>query len=419
MRNNPRLDASKPPNLETRRGLRQLLLVLVLTFVPVVLARGANSGKAPPAKVGQIQNESTLNTVTLTPEAARRLGIQLVAMERKRIPSARLLGGTVVAVAGRQVMLTAPLTGILLAPTNQAPGLRVGETVRAGQSLFGLSPQLAPEARVTLHTQRAEAEAEFQRVKAQVEPAKLAAARAEQLLKDKAGSVRAVEETRGAVEFIEASLRAVELRLKAITTALSPEAAAAPLVIPAPFAGQVRQLLAQPGQLVNTGMPLLELFDGRRVWLRVPVYVGDVPALDPVAEAGVGHLVPVPGETPRRARPIGGPQSATEGAATVDWYYEIDNADGALQPGQRLGVTIALREPEDALVVPWNAVLHDVNGGHWVYEQTAAHVFARRRVEVRRVAGTLAVLARGPQPGTLVVTDGAVELFGTEFGTGK
>ena len=30
-----------------------------------------------------------------------------------------------------------------------------------------------------------------------------------------------------------------------------------------------------------------------------------------------------------------------------------------------------------------------------------------------------AVLAQGPAPGTRVVTDGAAELFGTEFGAGK
>jgi len=33
--------------------------------------------------------------------------------------------------------------------------------------------------------------------------------------------------------------------------------------------------------------------------------------------------------------------------------------------------------------------------------------------------GTMAVLDHGPAPGTRVVTAGAAELFGTEFGVGK
>jgi hypothetical protein len=45
--------------------------------------------------------------------------------------------------------------------------------------------------------------------------------------------------------------------------------------------------------------------------------------------------------------------------------------------------------------------------------------FARRRVEVARVAGGVVVLSAGPKIGTRIVTDGAVELFGTEFGAGK
>jgi cobalt-zinc-cadmium efflux system membrane fusion protein len=40
-------------------------------------------------------------------------------------------------------------------------------------------------------------------------------------------------------------------------------------------------------------------------------------------------------------------------------------------------------------------------------------------VEVRRVVNSLAVLARGPAVGAKVVTAGAAEIFGTEFGTGK
>jgi hypothetical protein len=71
------------------------------------------------------------------------------------------------------------------------------------------------------------------------------------------------------------------------------------------------------------------------------------------------------------------------------------------------------------LVVPWSAVTHDINGGAWVYENVAPQQYARRRVEVRRVVGPLAVLARGPAVGAKVVTAGVAELFGTEFGTGK
>ena len=73
----------------------------------------------------------------------------------------------------------------------------------------------------------------------------------------------------------------------------------------------------------------------------------------------------------------------------------------------------------DSLVVPWSAVTHDVNGGTWVYENTSPQTFVRRRVQVRHVAGTEAVLESGPKVGTKVVSVAVAELFGTEFGIGK
>ena len=78
-----------------------------------------------------------------------------------------------------------------------------------------------------------------------------------------------------------------------------------------------------------------------------------------------------------------------------------------------------LRGEEQGLVVPWSAIVYDIHGGTWVYERTGVVVFARRRVELRRVVGSDAILARGPAAGTQVVTTGAAELFSTEFGPAK
>jgi multidrug efflux pump subunit AcrA (membrane-fusion protein) len=79
-------------------------------------------------------------------------------------------------------------------------------------------------------------------------------------------------------------------------------------------------------------------------------------------------------------------------------------------------VAVPLASSEQALVVPISAVVYDVEGGTWVYGVVGPHVYSRMRIEVRHVTGGLAVLARGPAPGTRVVSAGVAELFGTEFG---
>ena len=77
-----------------------------------------------------------------------------------------------------------------------------------------------------------------------------------------------------------------------------------------------------------------------------------------------------------------------------------------------------LESQEEHLVIPFNAVLHDIHGGQWVYVQTAEHVYTRKRIQVAHIAGTDAVLASGPPAGSQIVTDASAELFGTEFLTG-
>jgi hypothetical protein len=113
------------------------------------------------------------------------------------------------------------------------------------------------------------------------------------------------------------------------------------------------------------------------------------------------------------------PPSANPATGTVDVYYEMDNRSPRSSPGQRVGVALPLASEAESLTAPWAAVLHDIHGGTWVYEQTGERTFVRRRVSVRHVVGDTAVLAAGPAVGARVVTAGAAELFGAETGFSK
>jgi hypothetical protein len=174
-----------------------------------------------------------------------------------------------------------------------------------------------------------------------------------------------------------------------------------------------------PGQSVAAATPLFEVVAADPLWVRVPVYVGDTVAIDVARGATVLPLSAASGSPGRAARAVPGPPTADPLAATSDLFFQVANADRALRPGQRVEVLLRLRQPERVRVVPWSAVVYDIHGGTWVYENTAPHVFVRRRVDVRRVDGELAVLASGPGVGASVVSVGTAELFGTELGSGK
>jgi hypothetical protein len=70
----------------------------------------------------------------------------------------------------------------------------------------------------------------------------------------------------------------------------------------------------------------------------------------------------------------------------------------------------------DNLVIPVTALVYDKDGGTWVFMATEPLTFERRAVRIAQVSGDRAVLASGPAAGSRVVTVGAAELLGTEYG---
>ncbi|MCA9113797.1 MAG: efflux RND transporter periplasmic adaptor subunit [Planctomycetaceae bacterium] len=394
-----------------------------------------------PAKVEKPPDEADIATVTLTKDANRRLGITLGQVEKRAVPRQRLFGGIVEIPLGESIIVSAPLAGTLEKPPEQsfpAPGSQLEN----GQPVFLLRPLLTPErylptpaerAQVanvvaTLATARALAQGDVDRAGAEVKAALIAQNRAEQLLKDRAGSQRAVDEARAALSIAQASLDAAQNRRQRLdelsiddTEADSVE----PIAISAPQQGILRSVSVAPGEIVPAGALLFEVVSLDRLWIRVPVYVGLMHQIQAEAAAHVG---PLDGRSRSglstsmedlQAQPVAAPPSADPLASTADLIYEIDNKSGALRPGERVGVTVALQGEAESLVVPWQAVLHDIYGGTWVYVSRGDRAYSRSRIQVRYVVDGLAVLSTGPEPGTAVVLDGAAELFGTEYGAGK
>jgi hypothetical protein len=75
--------------------------------------------------------------------------------------------------------------------------------------------------------------------------------------------------------------------------------------------------------------------------------------------------------------------------------------------------TIAVRGAQRT-VVPYASILYDKEGHTWAYTSTEPLTFVRAPVSVDYIDGELAVLSAGPPAGTMVVTVGATELFGSE-----
>jgi hypothetical protein len=71
------------------------------------------------------------------------------------------------------------------------------------------------------------------------------------------------------------------------------------------------------------------------------------------------------------------------------------------------------------LVVPYSAVIYDLEGATWAYTSPAPLTFVREPITVDYIEGDMVVLTDGPAAGTEVVTVGVPELYGADTGIGK
>jgi multidrug efflux pump subunit AcrA (membrane-fusion protein) len=226
---------------------------------------------------------------------------------------------------------------------------------------------------------------------------------------------RSQEEAQHEVDLAQNALTAAESRLRQIQAA--PLHAGGKLAVRSPRSGQLRNVFVAAGQEAGAGTSLFEVVDLSAVWIRVPVYAGDVSALKPNAPATIQALS---GGQTWQAGPVpDAPPSGDPASATVHLYYGLANAGTRFKPGEKVLVTIPVSGSQMWTEVPWSSIVFDTNGGTWLYESLGDRRYARRRVDVDHNAAGIAYLNAGIADGKPVVAEGAAELWGFEFGTRK
>jgi hypothetical protein len=268
------------------------------------------------------------------------------------------------------------LTSVVIGQGSMGQKLTVhGEIVAPGA---GGLPANASVDTAGLAANQARADADVARAKAQLDLALATEKRADDLVKADAGSLRARDEALSAVAVARANLKSAQTQ---------------------------RALL---------GPDIMALQKQGFLWAKATLSSGDLGRVDRAASANVQALGE--GVTSLSASPVTAPPSANAVAGTVDLFYGFSNTGNAITVGQRVAVDLPLKAASTGLTVPTSAILRDIYGGEWVYVRAGPHAYERRRIEVSAIKGEAALLARGLKAGDEVITAGAAELFGTEFG---
>ena len=390
----------------------KFFLFLVFAGLPWACQQKKEADKVHPSEIENPVKETELTSIKLTPEAVSRLGIKTAIAGYRNVNKTYKLGGDIVAVPGKAVSITAPLKGTILLPGNgKAP--TVGSRVSKGEVLFRLLILPAESDLISLQE-------DIRAKEVQLQTASQNLKRTEQLLADKAASVKQVEQARADYAVALNALNTARSKANLLKGA-DPNTLAksnSTMLIRSPVDGILLKINASSNQTVNAGLPLADVADVKPVWVRVPLYEGNISGINQNSTATIQNLSEGQGGVVATGRLVSAPVTSDPSTASSELYYEIPNEDGKFMPGQKVNVSLALQQSEKNLVVPYAAILYDMNGGQWVYTNPEPNVFVRKRVEVRNISDSLAVLNRGLEPNTKVVTDGAAELFGTEFGGG-
>ena len=390
----------------------------VLLFLLVIICACNKSehskGKSnKPAQVINAVKESELTTVILSPKAEQRLGIETAVTEYQSIRNTLRLGGEIISPPGHQASIAAPMAGTVFG-INGDELLPAGTKVKRGQPILNLL-LLTPEKDLAGAREAVEVK------KVQLEVAQAQADRAKILLHDKATSEKIYLQAQAGLAVASASFKAAEARLRLLdgTGMESATEGLSAFVLKSPVDGVIQRIYIASGQAVPASTLLFEVSSQDPVWVRVAVYVGDMVKIDQKKDAIIQSLGNISNINVYNAKSVNGPPLSDPNSVSSDLFFEISNSEGLFRTGQKVSVLLTQLGSGNRIVVPWSAIMYDINGGNWVYLRTRQYTYSRRRVEVSSVIDGSAVLTRGINKDEEIVTTGAAELFGTEFGGGK
>jgi len=211
--------------------------------------------------------------VSLEPSSQKRIGLDVATLSRAMLQPDIVAAGTLQEDPSRTFTLRAPIAGTLrLSRSSDWPRLGVN---LADATIVGLiEPRVTPTTKIDLESRLATARAEVNAARAATNTARASFERNQELnAYGKIVADRVVEESEARLKESEARLaaateqaRLIEESLKALTGPTGP--------IPLRLArgGEVLDVIAQPGEAVESGQPILKVarFDSLLARVEVP-----------------------------------------------------------------------------------------------------------------------------------------------------
>ncbi|HEY3243134.1 MAG TPA: HlyD family efflux transporter periplasmic adaptor subunit [Phycisphaerae bacterium] len=352
--------------------------------------------------------------LTLSDEAREHIDLETVALAAVELRPEIRGYGRLEEDPARGFAVRAPVAGIVRgAPDAHWPNL--GERIKDGYVIGVVEPRLSAAERVDLAARLASARAE-----ADEAAASLAASRASYENKKKlnAGaqivSDRTLEETEAKVKSDEARMTAAQETVQLIEAAVTGATGdAGRLPIKVESGGEVVELLARPGEAVESGQPLLRVQRFDRLVARVELPVGSAVDGD---VTGARVLLAGHEHDSLRSQQVS-PSSMGTGAHGPMYVISLEPDRFSLRPGMPLSAYLETSgEARQGVTIPRSAVVRFAAKA-WAYVQTGEDQFTRRELELETPVADGWFTNKGFTGEERIVVRGAQALLSAELVT--
>lgn len=366
-----------------------------LILVAALLASGCTGKREQEHEPAAQRRVDAEGRVVLGPRERTALGLETTAAVQGSLTTSDLRFGRVVARPQEDALVTAPVTGRLVAPT-----LALGATVEAGQVLLALEPLVDTASRATLEAQRRELAGQIEGARAQIEAKRADLTRITTLV----SSGLATDADRAQAE---AALTSEQARAESLRRASGELArmTGGRMELRAPVPGVVATLATEAGATIQQGTVVSRIVRAGPRWVDIAVPPGD----------GVGNGYRAQGAQGSVSLTLLSRGAVVQSDGTRrDRLEAVPEAAASLPPGATIAVEV-LREAS-GVVMPASAL---VRRGREVvvFVEVETGTYELRGVQIAARDETRAVATAGLSAGDRVVTRGSSSLLG-ELGPG-
>ena len=308
-------------------------------------------------------------------------------------------------VQSREVIVSAPFSGIILSSANQSLPVE-GQYISKGMSLIQLNPSIQSSDGENYAQQFINAQSQLSLAKKNLE-------RSKRLYEKEA--IPEVELEKARIEYRQALTQfqtineIAQIDTSTIETYSDSESSYR-FEMKAPISGTVLESYIRPGMQVNAGEPLLRIADMSKMWLNVHVPAAERTAIQN-PEAAVFYVQgneKMYGMDEVNGRLLSLGKQVDPQTRTLSMIYEIENKEG-LQSGLFVTAEIDTDQKENVIAIPESALIEE-EGSYVVYVHVAGESFEKRAITTGIKNRGWMEVTSGLEEGEHIVTTNAYQV---------